>query len=269
MIRLIASDIDGTLVKDGSDGINPEIFTVIEKLKEKGIYFVAASGRQYPSLANLFAPVHDKIFFVSENGSHICTSKQKLFSFPMKIEYVREIVREVRMLQDCEILLGTADFEYVESKDASFIDLLINGYHNTIKEVPNLLEVDDAIIKVSIYHKKNAFDVAGHLIDEWSNRLKVAVAGNCWIDFMSEGVSKGAAIQIIQESLGIGQSETMAFGDQQNDVEMLQQAAYSYAVENAKPEAKRAAKYVCGKNTEDGVLQVLKQLLQELENEEK
>ena len=86
---------------------------------------------------------------------------------------------------------------------------------------------------------------------------------------MSEGVSKGAAIQIIQESLGIGQSETMAFGDQQNDVEMLQQAAYSYAVENAKPEAKRAAKYVCGKNTEDGVLQVLKQLLQELENEEK
>ena len=47
MIKLVASDVDGTLVPDGTFEIDPEIYDVIKKLKEKGITFVAASGRQY------------------------------------------------------------------------------------------------------------------------------------------------------------------------------------------------------------------------------
>ena len=50
MIKLVASDVDGTLVPDGTFEIDPEIYDVIKKLKEKGITFVAASGRQYASL---------------------------------------------------------------------------------------------------------------------------------------------------------------------------------------------------------------------------
>ena len=57
MIKLIVTDIDGTLVKDGTLDINPEYMDVIKKLTEKGIHFVACSGRQYCSERQLFVPV--------------------------------------------------------------------------------------------------------------------------------------------------------------------------------------------------------------------
>ena len=63
MIKLIASDIDGTLVEESSHQINPEYFKVIEDLKEVGIRFCACSGRQYASMLDLFKPIADDIFF--------------------------------------------------------------------------------------------------------------------------------------------------------------------------------------------------------------
>ena len=57
MIRLIATDIDGTLVEDGTTVINTEIYDIILKLREKGIQFAVASGRNWNSIENLFKPV--------------------------------------------------------------------------------------------------------------------------------------------------------------------------------------------------------------------
>ena len=63
MIKLIATDIDGTLVKDGTLMINPEYMTVIEQLTQKGILFVVCSGRQFSSEKKLFASIKDIIYF--------------------------------------------------------------------------------------------------------------------------------------------------------------------------------------------------------------
>ena len=59
MIRLVVSDIDGTLLLNGAAEIDPEIFRQIARLREKGIAFCPASGRQYTSLRKLFAPAAD------------------------------------------------------------------------------------------------------------------------------------------------------------------------------------------------------------------
>ena len=77
---------------------------------------------------------------------------------------------------------------------------------------------------------------------------------------MEKNVSKGAALRQIQESLGIGPEETMAFGDQLNDLEMLERAYYSYAVGNARPEVKAAARFQADTNVAQGVLKVLQLL---------
>ena len=71
MIKLIASDIDGTLLPEGTDRINREIFDVILKLKEQGIIFAAASGRQYNSIYELFQPVAHEMIFICENGAYV------------------------------------------------------------------------------------------------------------------------------------------------------------------------------------------------------
>lgn len=65
MIKLIASDLDGTLLKEGTMDINPEIYDIIRKLKAKGIVFAAVSGREYDSIERVFAPVKDDIYFIA------------------------------------------------------------------------------------------------------------------------------------------------------------------------------------------------------------
>ena len=74
-------------------------------------------------------------------------------------------------------------------------------------------------------------------------------------------ILKGKAVRTIQESLGIKMEETMAFGDQLNDIEMLNQAYYSFAVANAREEVRKAARFQADSNVRGGVLKILKGLL--------
>lgn len=69
MVKLIASDLDGTLLQNGARDVNPIVFDQIRTLKEHGIMFAAASGRQYLNLRRLFTPVQDDIAYIAENGS--------------------------------------------------------------------------------------------------------------------------------------------------------------------------------------------------------
>lgn len=85
MIKLIVSDIDGTLVKDGENQINTEIFDVIMELKKKKkIHFAAASGRQAASIEYTFSPIKKEIFYVAENGSYLGCYGRNLFLYPIE-----------------------------------------------------------------------------------------------------------------------------------------------------------------------------------------
>lgn len=263
MIKLIATDIDGTLVPDGSDKINPEIFEVIMKLKKQGIYFTAASGRQWKSIERLFFPVKDAIFYIAENGAYVGARGRELFTFPMKREDVYEIVKQVRQIPDCDVMVSGKDIIYIDSKNPIFIDYLINGYHNEVEQVEDLLSVKEEFIKVSIYHQGyQAYAAAGQIMEKhWGEKLKVVTAGREWLDIMEKEVNKGAALRVIQESLEITREETMVFGDNLNDLELLSMAEESYAIGNAREEVKKAAKYIADTNINDGVLKEIKKLL--------
>lgn len=91
--------------------------------------------------------------------------------------------------------------------------------------------------------------------------MKMTISGDMWMDCMAIGVSKGQAIKILQESLEIKPEETMVFGDQLNDLEMIRQAYYSFAVANARPEVKAEARFEADSNMNDGVLKILKLLV--------
>ena len=78
MIKLIASDLDGTLVKTASLNLDPEIPPIIRRLKVHGITFVAATGRQYENVRTLFASLGDEISYISDNGAY-CIHDGKIF----------------------------------------------------------------------------------------------------------------------------------------------------------------------------------------------
>lgn len=264
MIKLIATDIDGTLVEDGTANINPEIFEVIQELKEKDILFVAASGRQYPSIRRLFQPIHNDMIFIAENGAYVKCRGYEMYKSQMDRQLVEELIYEGRTLEEQKIYLcvSTPYCLYIESKDEDFINLLIHGFQNNVKRVDDILKEDLDIIKISLFKADGIREIAEEkLIPKWNERLKVLVAGKEWLDFMDLEVDKGNALKTIQETLSIQKEETMAFGDNFNDIGMLKSAGESYAVKTAREEVKKHAKYIAASYKEDGVLKEIKKLL--------
>ncbi len=263
MIQLIASDVDGTLIKDSTPNLYPEMVSAIKELKKKGIYFCAASGRQYDSIRNVFKEVSDDIIYIAENGAQIKYQGKDISVIPMQRNYVEEIIMQLReYYSTCDIVVSTVNGSLLESKNNAFIDLLTYGYHNKFRLVEDVLKVEEEIIKIAIYQEESIRELGeGILVPDWQGKVKVCMAGEEWVDFMDLSVDKGNAIGFLQDYLGITKEETMAFGDNNNDIGMMHAAGYSYAVENAREEVKEAAKFLCPSYLDKGVYQVIKSVV--------
>lgn len=274
MIKLICSDIDGTLVPDGTDKINPEIFEVIRELKRREVQFVAASGRQYESMRKLFAPVEEEIIFVADGGNVIMEQNELVSVTKMNPSDVRELMEDIAKIEDCSQMAAVPATSYIPRKAADLVELMDKGYHYHITLVDDIKEaLKGDIVKVSLYRSLgNAEETAkSRLPEKWFHhpRVKAACAGDVWVDFVSKRGGKGSAIRDIQKGLGISPEETMVFGDNINDLEMLDCAKYSFAVGNARPEVKKAARFIADTNVNDGVLKELKNYLEGSGNFEK
>ena len=153
MIKLIATDIDGTLLKDGTLMIDPEYMTVIEKLTSKGIIFVACSGRQFISERKLFAPVCDKLLYITDGGTVVRTPHKilKVHTLPEDVWHgMCETVRNE--LPDCDYFIATPDYCLAEDAGSRMFRWLTDSYGYDIREVPDLLKapVDLSLIHISI-----------------------------------------------------------------------------------------------------------------------
>lgn len=118
-IKLIASDLDGTLLLHGAQKCNAELFPLIEELTERGIYFVAASGRQYLNLQRLFAPVKEKITYLCENGSLVMHMDQVLLKRQFEDDLALDICHTVLDHPDCEIVISGERTSYLIPKKDS------------------------------------------------------------------------------------------------------------------------------------------------------
>lgn len=259
MIKLVVSDIDGTLLPDGGHEINPEVLDVILKLREKGMQFAAASGRQWSSIEAVFEPIREKIFYLSDNGAYVGCHGRNLFLHTIETDLIHEMIRDIQKLRGSgvAVVLSGMDVVYVDERDEEIYDWLVHGYKFRVEKVPDLLKVEDRFIKISAYRKSEVEEVTRALREKYGERLKITISGDMWMDCMASGVNKGEAVKVLQESLGITVQETMAFGDQLNDMEMLKQAYYSFAIGNARQEVKEAARFQTDTNKRDGVLKIL------------
>ncbi len=262
MIKLVATDIDGTLIPEGAETLPEELFDTIRELKKRDILFAASSGRQYASMRRLFAPVADDIIFISDNGSIVMCRGRVMASSFIEAPLAEELVRLIRREEGCELLLSTPETMYVDTKDREYYELLVNGYHNKVDAVDDLLACCGRCVnKVSLYRRSGVEDLAVEMKAKYGDRLNIVIAGSLWIDFMNPAADKGRALASIQELMRIGVDETMAFGDNDNDIGMLTRAAESYAVENAQPRVKEAARYLAASYRENGVIQVIREEL--------
>ncbi|MBR3794558.1 MAG: HAD family hydrolase [Clostridia bacterium] len=261
MIKLIATDMDGTLLT--TDKRMPEdILSVVRRLKEKGAAFVIASGRQYASLRrDLMAMIGD-VIFIAENGALIVENDERLFIDPLPADTLKDILIAARGLQGVHAVVCCADCALVSADaPASFIRD-VRMYYQSARTVPDLIAACEGledVCKIAFCSMGNAATNAlPPLENALGDRLAVILSGQDWVDVMKKGVHKGSAMRMLQSLRGVSPEECMAFGDYLNDYELLESVTESYAMENALPALKRIAKHIAPSNDDNGVMRVIK-----------
>ncbi|MGV0924653.1 MULTISPECIES: HAD family hydrolase [Empedobacter] len=264
-IKLIVTDMDGTLLRS-DNSLSPEFNKIYKKLKENNIIFVPASGRQYYSIVNYFEDIKDDLAVIAENGTYVTYKGKEVFVDNLNWFIVKEIIREVRKIEGANIVLATKNTAYVESRDETFLEYFKNYYNKNVW-VEDLTKIEnEQFIKIAINHTKGTEkNVYPKLVDFEKNGLKVVVSGEVWLDVMNKNTNKGVALQALINKLNISPEEIIVFGDFMNDLEMLNLAKYSFAMKNAHPDIIKTANFIAPSNNEDGVIQIIKQYLQQLE----
>ncbi|HIQ99433.1 MAG TPA: Cof-type HAD-IIB family hydrolase [Candidatus Scybalocola faecavium] len=257
-VRLVVSDVDGTLVKTGQTCLEDGFIDVVDALMDRGITFAVASGRQRISIQSLFKDSKRPLYMISENGGNLYYDGKDLDFHPFSKEEYREIVEGVKAYSsDVFFAMAAPDVYYTESGNPEFSQTLSRQYFFKMKEVEDIVHLDHPVCKIAVYTLHgDVQEFARHFQNMWGDRMNIAVSGDHWVDFNPKEIGKGTGVKFLQEQLKITPEETMVFGDNENDVSMLQCARYSCAVSDAFPAAKRAAAYET-----DSVLEELKKLL--------
>ena len=263
-VRLVVSDMDGTLL-NSQDQVSQEFFQHLEQLQKSGIHFAIASGRQYPSIAKKLSSFIDSITIIAENGALIKQGSTELYSNTMGRELVKVMIEHLRKIPNIQIILCGKESAYIETDSKNFTELLSEFYTNY--QITNDLyeAIENDILKIAVYHnvssEKHIFPYVQHLEKD----LLIKISGKHWIDFSLPDTHKGKALDLIQKRMGISPSQTMVFGDYLNDLEMMNQSYFSYAMANAHPKLQEVARFKTLDNNSMGVEKVLKQLLSSLE----
>ena len=262
MIKMVITDIDGTLVKDGTGTLPPELAETIRALLDQGIHFVAASGRSQISTERLFASLKERIYYATCNGVLMGRCGELLFAESMERKLLDRLLSDVRSIPDTIPFLTGAGIMYADSDDEDVIRWLVEGYQEDVTRVADMGAMEGEFVKLSVYDKKHkSGETFRSFCEKWKGIVSTSTAGAMWLDIYKLGVNKGTAARWYQKFFGVLPEETLALGDQQNDVEMLRAAYHSYAVGNAILEAKEAARYVADTCENGGALKVLQSLL--------
>lgn len=245
MMKLIASDLDGTLLLNGAQRVDESMFHTIQELTKKGYVFAAASGRHIVSLYRLFEPVCKDIAYISENGGLVKYKGITISKTTMDYDLVMDIIEDVYPIPNCELLVSGENSAYIKPKTETYLHRMtkIVNYKTTI--VQDFRDVPEEIVKVSVCDLSGIKHSKDYLIRQWGDKCAATVSGEQYLDFMAKGVSKGTGIESLQKYFGISPKDCAAFGDNYNDISMLDKVYNSYVMEQADDAVKKHGKYIC------------------------
>ncbi|MEG1847074.1 MAG: HAD family hydrolase [Lachnospiraceae bacterium] len=247
MIKLIVSDLDGTLLPAGHKELDAEIISMIRQLKEKGILFAVASGRSYQELKRFFAPVSYDIIYICENGALIMYHEEIQYQKTIPYQSGIDCIREIKEHTEYEWLAAGLHTCYIASEKQEYLSYLSkNNLHPM--HVRALRDIPEAFLRISVYHDHRKEEIqAEPFVKRWQETLHASYWGDTWLDFTRCGIHKGEALKAVKQRFLTPSDEVLAFGDQDNDKELLDTADYGYWVKEEN-EVKNYIKknFLCG-----------------------
>ena len=264
MIKLIAADMDGTLL-DEDARLPEETFDLIHQLREKGVRFVASSGRRYDTLRWFFEPVADEMDYVASLGTQVYADGRLLDREVFSTAAVLRLFETCQMFDCLHLALYDTTHTYLLNDQSAYVRELD-------KDLPDAQCVFDppspdvSIIKAAICcdQRDQIMDMAYVLERELSEWFTFLPSGSRWIDVTPRHVSKATGLAQVMRYWGIEPDEVMAFGDSMNDYAMLRFVGQACVMDNARYAVKQVASRVVGTNAEHAVQAEMRRLLEEL-----
>ena len=173
MIKLIATDMDGTLLNSKNE-IQDGFYEVFNKLEEKGIIFAAASGRQYYNLLKRFEGIEDKMMFIAENGTFVVYKGKELVVNALDLNLARELIKVGRNIKDSYVILCGKKSAYIESDDKRLIEQT-EKYYERYEIVSDLTKIEDDILKVTICDFAGSENNSNKYYDDFREKAQIAV----------------------------------------------------------------------------------------------
>lgn len=263
MIKLIITDIDGTLLKEGTSNLKKSYYDIIDKLIDKKIIIAVASGRNVTEIEGIFKNMRDKLYYISNNGAFITKGDKEYYKNTFKPKDAKMIINflftDIRF-KDRPVLLSTADKGiFVTKKDAWIVEFLKKNYKSEGHIVDNFDSLYNKCLKINVYNNIGEVENIRNIVyNEWGDKFFIQLSGLYWLDICANGTNKGNAVKFLQKKYKINADETLVMGDNFNDIEMFKYAKYSFAPKNSFDEIKKLCRYVMPPYYEDGALKVLK-----------
>lgn len=175
-LKLIACDLDGTLLLNGAQSLRADTCGLIQELQKQGVLFFAASGRQYTNLQRLFWPIREQIGYLCENGCVSFFKGQQIHKEYMDRGLGRELIGAVCQKDGTEVLISGVMESYVKPKDMRFFYHMRDVVKNDVTLVTDLLGTEEAYMKISVYEEGGIRDER-YWKDRFGSRCTVVTGG--------------------------------------------------------------------------------------------
>ena len=271
MIKLIASDMDGTLLND-DHMISEENLKAIRKAQEMGRHFTIVTGRDYDTVKPYLEECNLKCECILSNGAEYRDINgnviENVYMNKQSVKIVFDILNEAGLC----IQLMTTNGAYMTNKESDKKAVI-----ERFKLFNPKMNEEEVIEFVNKFHAErgmkfldDTFDNDEKLIAELKNKIKentsdLAVASTFSNDIEISDIEaqKGLILAKAIKKMGIDKNEVIVLGDSFNDYSMFIEFENSYAMENAIPEIKEIAKYITDTNNNDGVAKAIYKCLDE------
>ncbi|MBR4461443.1 MAG: HAD family hydrolase [Erysipelotrichaceae bacterium] len=270
MYRVIACDLDGTLLRDDKT-ISEETVNELKRISDLGVIFLPSTGRTHRELPSVLMELPFLRYALCCNGGAVYDYKEDTYIYENTIpyelalqvlEYVKKLpVHETVVMNGSRIVKGDENgeiCEYIRRVAVKGILFNMTGAYD-VKEAFAERHMDAQ--KFLLYLAEDA-DIEKVMNDLRSAfpQLEIASSGPLFIEVNIKGVDKGKALARFCEMMDIPIEESIAFGDAQNDINMLDAAGTAVVMENGTPEAKKHADLICASNNDDGIRRMTEEL---------
>ncbi len=272
-IELVALDLDGTLL--GNDGrLSANSKNVVENLILSGVEVVIASGRSYKSLPEEVTSIRGIRYAICSNGAtiynNVTKEREKGFYLTRKAVYrIAKIASKYHVQLDAFYRdQAYIDKRYFDALDTDeWRDELTREYiKKTRKAVPSIYDFvrqhKDELdcLNITVYDPKLRRKIIKEINSEVPDIFFTASVPHL-LEMSYKDAGKKNGLRYIAEKLNIKPDNIAAFGNADNDADMIEYAGYGYAVAESSDEAKKKAKFIIGSNDDDSVAKVLSQIL--------